>query len=369
MTLTRIVDRYLARETLLTWLAVTGVLMLILMSNRFALLLGDAAAGRLPRDTVFALFGLASVNYFIVVIPVGLFLAVLLALGRLYRDSEMTTLMACGVGPMQVYRPFMLIALLLAAVLALLSLQLAPWAARMTHLIKSTARHSAQVGSFESGSFKVDQDGRGVLYAERVSGGGRMLHDVFMQGAARDSRRLDVVTAATGERRVNAVTGAGMFILKNGYRYEGAPGEADFRIVQFAEHGIRIKPSTPSAGGGYEVYPTGELLHLENPAAQSELQWRLSVPLSALLLTFLAVPLARTAPREGRYGRLFAGILAYVIYSNLVGVAQVWLQRGVTPESIGIWWVHGLLLAAALVMLWRQYRPRGLQMRSGRAPT
>ncbi len=95
----RIVDRYIAKETALTVGAVTGVLMLILLSNRFAVLLGDAAAGRLPRDTVFTLLGLASINYFIVVLPVALFLAVMLALGRLYRDSEMTTLMACGVGP------------------------------------------------------------------------------------------------------------------------------------------------------------------------------------------------------------------------------------------------------------------------------
>ncbi|HLW73749.1 MAG TPA: LptF/LptG family permease, partial [Gammaproteobacteria bacterium] len=95
----RIVDRYLAKEAALTVGAVTGVLLLILLSNKFAGLLGDAAAGRLPRDTVFTLLGLASIKFFIVVVPVSLFLAIMLTLGRLYRDSEMTTLMACGVGP------------------------------------------------------------------------------------------------------------------------------------------------------------------------------------------------------------------------------------------------------------------------------
>src|SRR5579862_6626583 len=131
----RIVARYLAIETALTMAGVTGVLMLILLSNRFAVLLGDAAAGRLPRDTVFALLGLASVNYFIVVVPVSLFIAVMLALGRLYRDSEMTTLMACGVGPVHVYRPLLAIAFLIALGMAVLSLMVAPWAQRMTHII------------------------------------------------------------------------------------------------------------------------------------------------------------------------------------------------------------------------------------------
>lgn len=365
----RIVSRYLARETLLTWAAVTAVLMLILMSNRFALLLGDAAAGRLPRDAVFALLGLASVNYFIVVIPVALFLAVMLALGRLYRDSEMTTLAACGVGPGQIYRPLLLLALCLALLLAWLSLSVAPWAARGTHLIKSSAEHNAQVGSFQSGSFKTDSDGRGVLYAGAVGGGGRLLYDVFMEGAAQgaDSDRLDVVTAASGERQIDDVTGAGMLVLKDGYRYEGVPGERDFRIVRFAEHGVRVKPAAPSPGQGYDVYPTRALLGLRDPEAASELEWRVSVPVSALLLVFLAVPLARTSPRQGRYGRLFAAIMVYVIFSNLVGVARVWLQKGVVPAAIGIWWVHAAFLLAACLLLLRQYGWRGLLARPNRA--
>lgn len=352
-----IIARYIARETTLTWVAVTAVLMLILMSNRFALLLGDAAAGKLPREAVFTLLGLASVSYFIVIIPVALFLAVMLALGRLYRDSEMTTLMACGVGPVQVYRPLLLIAVILAVILALLSLEVAPWAARATHLIKSTAQHNAQVSSFESGSFKVDQNGQGALYAGGVSRDGKILHDVFMESP--DNERLDIASAATGTREVDEVTGAGTLILKNGYRYEGVPGQADFRIIQFGENGIQIKPPRPSAGEGYDIYPTRRLLGMRDPGAQSELQWRFSVPLAALLLTFLAVPLARTSPRQGRYGKLFVAILCYVIYYNLQGVARAWLDRGFVPTVIGIWWVHALLFIAACALLLHQYGVRG----------
>lgn len=355
----RIVDHYLARETVLTWAAVATILMLILLSNRFALLLGDAAAGRLPRDTVFALLGLASVSYFIVVVPVALFLAVMLALGRLYRDSEMTTLMACGVGPGQIYRPLMAIAAVLAVVLAVLSLQVAPWAARMTDIIKSYGQHNAQMGSFASGSFKQDRQGRGVLYAASVSRNGRELQDVFMAGP--DGPRQDVVSAASGTRTLSGDQGAGTLVLHNGYRYDGIPGEADFRIVKFVSNSIRLSPVVPDIGPeSYSAMPTPALLQAGTPGALSEFQWRLSVPLSALLLVFLAVPLARTSPRQGRYGKLFAAILAYVIYSNLLGVARVWLQKNVTPAHIGIWWVLVLLLLVALVLLYQQYGWRGL---------
>jgi lipopolysaccharide export system permease protein len=351
----RIVDRYLIRETTLTWAAVTGVLMLILMSNRFALLLGDAATGKLPRDTVFTLLGLACVSYLIVVIPVALFLAVMLALGRLYRDSEMTTLMACGIGPQQIYRPLLALALILALVLAALSLQVAPWAVRTSNIIRSTAQHNAQMGSFESGSFKVDTDGKGVLYASNVGNDGRILDDVFVE-APTQTGRLDVISADHGTRSITGEGGAGMLILHDGYRYDGVPGQGDFRIVKFAEHGLHIAPATPQTGiQGYDTLPTPSLLKQTDRAALSELEWRLSVPISALLLVLLAVPLARTSPRQGRYGRLLVAILAYVIYANLVGIARVWLQKDVVPAGIGIWWVQGVFLIATFVMLYQQY--------------
>lgn len=363
----RIVDRYLAREATLTWGAVTGLLMLILMSNRLALLLGEAATGRLPRDTVFILLGLACISYLIVVIPVALFLAVMLALGRLYRDSEMTTLMACGVGPREVYRPLLALALLVAILLAVLTLKVAPWAVRTTRVISSTAQHNAQMGSFESGSFKVDSDGKGVLYAASVSNDGHRLKEVFIESPGQQGR-LNVISADSATRTITGAGGAGMLVLHHGFRYEGAPGKADFRSVQFAEHGIRIEPAKPKTGiQGYDTRPTSELLQQHNLEALSELEWRLSVPISALLLVIFAVPLARTSPRQGRYGKLLAAILAYVIFANLVGIARVWLQNGVVPAGIGIWWVHAALLVTALILLYQQYGVRGFFF-SGRAP-
>ncbi|MGE5625877.1 MAG: LPS export ABC transporter permease LptF [Bacillota bacterium] len=356
----RIVDRYLAKEAALTVGAVTGVLMLILLSNKFAGLLGDAAAGRLPRETVFVLLGLASIKFFVVVVPVSLFLAIMLALGRLYRDSEMTTLMACGVGPAQVYRPLMVIAVVVSAGLAVLSLEVSPWAERMTHIVNSTGSHNAQVGSFESGRFKLDEDGRGALYAEHVSQDGNQLHNVFMQGPSGD--QMAVVIADEGHRVASPdVPGGGMLILDNGWRYEGTPGSADYRIVRYAEHGINIEPPKPDSGlDSYDAYPTRELLQINDLKAASELQWRLSVPLSALLLTLLAVPLARTSPRQGRYGKLMIAILAYVIFYNLGILARVWLQKGTVPPAVGMWWVDVLFLGIVVALLLQQYGVQGL---------
>ena len=356
----RIVDRYLARETALTIGAVTGVLMLILMSNKFASLLGDAAAGRLPRETVFTLLGLASIKFFIVVVPVATFLAIMMALGRLYRDSEMTTFMACGVGPLQVYRPLMVIALVLAVGLGALSLYVSPWAEQMTHIVNNTGARSAEVGSFESGRFKVDDNGQGALYAEHVSQDGRQLNKVFMQGPSGDL--MAVVIAETGHRVADPQQpNGGMMILDDGWRYEGLPGKPDYRLVKYAEHGIVINPPQPDNGlDSYDAYPTDQLLQIHDLQSASELQWRLSVPLSVLLLTLLGVPLAKTSPRQGRYGKLLVAILVYVIYYNVGILARVWLQKGVSPAPLGMWWVDLIFLGAVLLLLVQQYGLRGL---------
>ncbi|NNC55030.1 MAG: LptF/LptG family permease, partial [Pseudomonadales bacterium] len=131
-----ILDRYLLREILYTLLAVTGVLLFILLSNQFARVLGEAAAGRLPRDAVLQLMGLTSLQYLTILVPLSLFLAAMLAFGRLYKDSEMSAVMACGVGPARLYRPLMLVAILTVALLSWLSLDLAPWSAETADVLR-----------------------------------------------------------------------------------------------------------------------------------------------------------------------------------------------------------------------------------------
>ena len=150
----KILDRYLLWETAQTWLAVTGLLLLILLANNFARFLGEAASGKLPSDVVFKLLALTSVHYLIVLIPVGLFLGIILTLGRLYRDSEMAALMACGVGPRELYRPLYVFSISLAVILAGLTLYIGPWSAQASLMLRKNAEQEAQLGQFESGRFK-----------------------------------------------------------------------------------------------------------------------------------------------------------------------------------------------------------------------
>jgi lipopolysaccharide export system permease protein len=191
-----------------------------------------------------------------------------------------------------------------------------------------------------------------VLYAREVLGD--ELHDVFLQHQRGD--RVVAILAERGERVVDPATGEISFVLRQGRRYEGVPGDNDFVVLEFDEHGIPIRPDDD----GEEFVeiaaskPTAELLASPLPQDRAELQWRISLPISVLVLALLAVPLSRSAPREGRYARLGIGLLCYLIYTHMLAIARVQVEREAVPDWLGVWWVHAAALAVATVLLLRQ---------------
>lgn len=356
----RIIDRYIRREALVGWLGVLGVLLLIILSHRFARFLGDAAAGKLPAEWVFKLLGLSIVGFLGTLVPVALFLGLMTAFGRLYRDSEMTAMASCGIGPRQLYRPVMKLGAAAALILCFLSLYAGPWAAGELLANRAKAEKEAEIGMFESGRFRTSSDGDVAFYVEKANDDGS-LEKVFVH-RVQDDGTDSTVTARQGEQVTDPASGERYLILHDGERYDGDPGQREYSRVTFAEHGIRIQQSEPDiASSRLDGVPTGELWQSEKPAEIAELQWRLSQPILAIVLALLALPLSRTRPREGRYGRLVIGILVYAVYSNLLGVAQVWVEQGKLPAAIGLWGVHALVL---LLLAWQIAGMEGWRLRN-----
>lgn len=346
----RILDRYIFREIATTWLVVTGVLLLILLTNQFARVLGDVAKGKLPKDAAMSVIGLSAMQYLTVLVPIGLFLAVMMALGRLYRDSEMAAMTACRVGPMGVYRPLMWLAVPLAAAVAWLAIVVGPHALSQVERIGAEARRQADLASIEPGRFTEVPSADAVVYGEAVSSEG-VMRNVFLQRRTEDGA-IVVVLAERGEQVILDDPDARMLVLNNGRRYEGIPGTGQFRVVEFREHGIPYRlPGIEPAAPRTRAMALSDLLAANTAESVAELQWRLSVPLSTLLLCFLAVPLSKSQPREGRYGRLAVGLLIFIVYFNLLNAAKAWTEAGRIAPELGLWWVHGGLFLTALTLL------------------
>lgn len=367
-----IVNRYLLREALFSWLAVTGVLLVIISSHRFARFLGEAAAGKLPGGAVFELLAYGSIGFLTVLVPVGFFLGLLMAFGRLYRDSEMTALIACGVGPSRLYRPVFMLGVVAALLLAGLTLYGAPWAAQQALEVRRAAEKEAELGVFESGRFKNAQSGDAVFYAESVDPASGRLLGLFLsqrKSGREQGREQAIVSAASGEQALDPATGRRMLVLRDGIRYDGAPGTAGYRVLRFREHGVEIAPSAPDlATSKRDGIATASLLASGDPRDVAELQWRVSAPVMLLVFAFIAVPLSRTRPREGRYGRIVVGVLVYVVYSNVLGLARLGIERGQLPAWLGLWWVHAAFLVAGCLLLAHSLGWRYVFGRTAEAP-
>jgi lipopolysaccharide export system permease protein len=345
-----ILSRYVLREAFGAWLVVTGVLFLILMSNQLAAILSDAAANRLPRDAVFAIFGLTSLRYLVQLTPIAVFLGVMLALARLNRDGEMSALAACGIGPGRLLVPIGGLALALAVSTGWLALVQTPVAVQRIEAIKLAAADELEIGVIEAGKFTSPDSGATILHAREVEGD--TIRDVFLK--RREGERVVVMRAERGERGVDPESGELSFRLFNGRSFEGVPGERAWWIASFRENNIPVRPARDEEP--VEVVAaktTRELLRSSAPVDRAELQWRLSVPISVVVLAILAVPLTRSSPREGRYARLGIGLLIYITYQNALAIARVWVEDEVIPTWLGVWWVHGVLLGFAALLLAR----------------
>ena len=346
----RILDRYIFREIAVTWLGVTMVLLMILLTNQFARILGDVAKGKLPKNAAFDVIGLSAAQYLTILVPIGLFLAVMLALGRLYRDSEMPAMMACRVGPSGIYRPLMWLLVPLALGVAWLSIVGTPTALTKISQIAAEAKREADLASIEPGRFTVIGPDRAVVYGERISPDG-VMENVFLERQV-SGDVVQVVVAKRGEQVESEDPDTRLLVLHEGRRYEGVPGTPSFRVVEFVEHGIPYQlPSLRASNPRPRAMTFGRLRTSSDPEHIAEMQWRLSVPIATVLLALLAVPLARSRPREGRYGRIAIGMLVFIIYLNLLSAAKAWTEEGTISPLLGLWWVHGCVALFTLILL------------------
>ncbi len=348
-----VLDRYLMREAATAWLAVTFVLLAIMLSTRFASVLGIAAKGDLPRDLLLNVVLLSTLRYLVILVPASLLLAIMMSLGRLYSDNEIAAMTGCGVGLGRLYRPFMWLAVVLSLFTAALSFSVGPWAGRQADYLVKDAKRLVQYTPFEAGQFKLAAGGKAVFYTATMNPDGTQFGQVFAQ--IEEAHGASVVVADHGDQNGDPATGDRLVRLYDGYRYFGTPGTADYDVVKFKELTLRLSPPAFDYVNDQRVLSTtGSLLGSSDPQDQAELQSRLASPLSVLILALLAVPLSHMQPRQGRYGKLVLGILAYLAYANLISFGATWVGKGKVPPMVGLWWVHALMLSVALLLIARR---------------
>lgn len=345
-----IVDRYVLRENLLTCSAVTAVLILVLATNSLAYMLGKVVEGELVADALVPLFLTNFANYLVTMIPLGLYLGLLLSLGRLHADSEMAALGACGIGYGRLYRPVMTAGVIAALLAGAMAVWVSPWAKRVEAEIEARMESRSELAGVVPGRFNRTSDGGVVLFVETIGEDGA-LRQVFVE-ATGDDGSSHLVRAERAVERKDPETGASFLVFEDGHRYTGTPGADDFRAIEFERHGIRLtEPAAASVSAGRGGKSMAELWRSDQPEDRAELEWRLAMPIASLLLALASIPLSHTTPRQGRYGKLAVALLIYLVYSNVLVVARNNVAEGNVPVEIGMWWAHVLTLAVILLGL------------------
>lgn len=350
-----IIYRYLAREVLTTMIGASLIILLITLSTRFVGYLADAAAGELDGAVLLTLMVYRLPAYFELILPLGLFLGILMAYGRLYIDSEMSVLHACGMSQKQLVIYTLCTAIIVAIIVGFFSLYLSPKGVNATESLLAEQRSRTDFETLKPMRFHQQSGGQSVSYAQSISEDKEQLQRVFMATSLSDNFHAPIVlTAQSGETIVDPQTGIKYLYLKNGRRYQGVPGSAMYEVVSFDSYSqILPKPdfSEVRAKNKTDAMSTSALLADDSMQAKAALQWRLSLPFLVLVVALLAVPLSYTQPRGGRYGKMLPSILLYVIYLVCVNAARGAIEEGKAPTWALLWIVHSLFFLLAILML------------------
>lgn len=349
-----IIARYITKEVLLTFLAITGILLLIALSNRFAMYLAKAATGELPVGLVFRLVWLYIPELLNFLIPLSLFLAILFAFGRLYNDNEMTVLAACGVSWKNISQITIKLALIIMVVSTALSIWIVPNLTAFREKAISEGEALAVIHSLLPGRFQMLGEGNLVFYLEDMDSKNNSLKGVFIAEQPLTNSKTsawNLITAEEAQVEREAKTKDFYLVLKDGFRYQGAVGTANYNIIQFDEYGRAVQQESAASQDILRAKKSSTLMSSNALEDTAELQWRISIPLSVPILALLAIPLSRVHPRHGRYAKFLPAILLFIVYYNLFTLSKRWIISEIIPGFLGVWWVHILFLGLALFLL------------------
>ena len=348
-----ILRRALAREVLLTSFAVTAVIFCIFIVVRVLGFLRQAADGIIPVDSIFLLLFLKVIAYMDVILPLMMFVAMLLVLSRWSRENELTIMAASGLGLSHLLRPAAFLILVGAVIVGGFSVVVGPMAVRSVGAIEHELKSRTDIVGVSPGVFMETQAGRAVYFVEKQNKDSGKYEGVFAWGS--DAGREGIVLAQTAHRYTDLEKGQVFLVLENGVRYEGAPGDSVYRVINFEKYTLRDK-STVSSPVRYPLHgwTTPQLWQRRDPHAQKEIAWRLSKIVVLPVLVILALGFGRVEPRGNRYVPMFSALLVYFTYTNLVTMACARVPNGGGGAIVALAAVHVVFAAGAVYLFWRR---------------
>lgn len=351
-----ILFRYLAKEIVISMFAVSATLLVIVMSGRFVKYLGQAAAGELSPEAVLSIMAYRLPSFLELVLPLGLFIAILLAYGRMYVESEMTVMSACGLSVRRLAFYTLVPSLFVALAVGFLSLYASPIGFGKQHELLQDTKNSSGLDLLVEGNFRVEKRSGKVTYVESMDNDSKMMREVFSaeQSVNKDgAKQLTVVFAERAQLQVSDDLQARYLVLNNGYQSVGQPGGLSYRISHFDEFGQLVNDPTGqrSTYRKSDARTTRQLFYSAELVDKATLQWRISLVILVPIIALIAQALSKTNHRRGRYVKMLPAFLIYIVYLVALNAARDAIGKGTIPLTMGMWWIHLVFLSLGVVLL------------------
>lgn len=347
--ITVILSRYLTKEIFKSQLAILFILLLMFFSQQLISVLNSAVSGKIPTDLVLSLLGLGMPALSQFMLPLSLFVALLLTLGRLYAESEITVMRACGVGQSLLTKVALFLSIFTTTLAAYNVFTLTPWAIDTQSKMLAEAKSNPRFSALSAGQFM--SAGGYVLFIESINNEANTLNDIYVfQPDQQKKNRPSVVVASKGELQ-GLSNGDQLLTLENSTRYEGTATTADFRIAHFEKYTAYLGYQDVNSSEKLMQRATfSSLINDNSPEAQAELQWRFALVLAVPLMAILAVPMSSVNPRQGRFAKIIPAVLLYLIYFLLQSSLKSAGASGKLDTTIWMPLVSTFFLVLGIIM-------------------
>ena len=343
-----VLDKLIVYELFKTLVSVLLVLVVIIVSRGFIRILDQAIAGMIPNDALLSILTYKTITTTAELFPPAVFMTILMVLGRMYRDQEMSAISSAGGGAVTLYKAVFMMIIPVVFLGAILALYIAPWAEAQVDLVMKKGEESADIRGITAGKFTQYRQGNLVFYIEKVTNDGT-LQNVFLQN--NEHGNVGIISAKNAV--IKDLDDGRYIIFSNGEQVKGQPGQLDYVIEKFDDYAFRIEAKTAALKFNRHALTVDTLVDSDVVLDKTELLRRIAIPLGALLLTFIGVPIAQISPRGGVYGNMLMGFLIYFSYGNFVRVSQSWVENNTIPLWLGSVMVNFILFLLGVILLIR----------------
>jgi lipopolysaccharide export system permease protein len=343
--------KYIIKELIVHFVSAVSLLFIVSISNKFIDLLSRVASGKIPLFLVREIMLLSTPEILSLLMPLSLFIATLFVVSKLYAENKIVVIFSSGLGWSFLINTMIVIATIVAILTSICTLWAAPSCIAKRESIISKRQSIGVLSSIVPGQFQIINEGKQVFYVGDLDPNNN-LKNIFI--ASTDDQKTDglVITAKSGNiQSSNENVDDSLLILKQGNRYSGKTGSQNFSVVNFEEYGRQMLPKPKETSFAHKTKNTKELWYANNSEERAELEWRLAMPISTIILTLLAISLARVSPRQGRFAKFFPAILVYIIYCNLMIFMRRLVSVGCASNLLGIWLIHLLFLILSIFLL------------------